>query len=134
MKRLFYLTFVLAMISFTACNDADIFEPVYGDPIDPVTDLQYSISGNTVTITWVLPSSYPDDIIQPVSVNLVIDDGGPRPMALVLPEAPESFVYEGYNPEMSYGVTVKVRGDVDKDKSEAVGGGYRLSLGQTIYF
>lgn len=133
MKKIFYFI-ILGMILFTACNDAEILEPTYGEPIDPVTNLEYSISGNTLTITWDLPSSFPDDIIQPVSVYLVIDDGGPRPMAMVLGDAPESFIFEGYNPEMSYRITVKVRGDVDKDISEAAGGRYRLSLGQTIYF
>jgi len=126
---------ILAMILFTACNDVDVFEPVYGDPIDPVTDLKYSISGNIVTITWVLPSSYPDDIVQPVSIYLVFNYGGQKPMTMVLPEAPISFVFDEYNPEMSYKAIVKVLGYVDKN-SEAVGvgGDYRLSLGQTIYF
>jgi hypothetical protein len=111
----------------SACG-YEIIDSKPGDPINAISNLNYSISGSEITLTWDLPSSYPGDIIQPVSIFIRVTKQKKEspseeyplynPSALnagtfTLDEAPERFIYNQYDPNYIYRFTVKVMAKVD---------------------
>ena len=131
MKKLAYFFIMFSILVFSAC-EYEIIDSKPGEPLDPVSNLNYSISGSEVTLTWDLPTSYPDDIIQPVSVFIRIIINGVNAGTQTLEGAPESYTFTGYDPQDTYKFIVKVRGEVDTDNPNL--SDLRYSLGSTIEF
>lgn len=99
---------------FTSCK-YEIIDSKPGESIAPVLNLDYSISGSNLTLTWELPSSYPSDIIQPVSVLVTITRNGQNAGAETILDAPKSFTYTTYDPQSTYKFIVKVIGSVNTE-------------------
>lgn len=115
----------------SAC-EYEIIDSKPGESISPVTNLSHSVSEDEVMLTWDLPSSYPDDIVQPVSVMIRITRDGNNAGTVVLDDAPESYTYDAYDPSQTFKFTVKVRGEVDTDDPNV--SDVRYSLGTTVEF
>lgn len=110
-----------------AC-EYDILDSKTGEPIEAVSNLKHSISGQQITLTWDLPNSYPNDVIRPVSVfirvtriskeNQLAEYPLYSPSALnagtfTVTNDPKSFVYNQYDPQYTYRFIVKVVGKVN---------------------
>jgi len=114
MKRIILFIFISSLFIFSAC-EYEIIDSKPGQSIDPISNLNHSISGSNLTLTWDLPSSYPEDIIQPISVMIRITRNGQNAGEQVLQGAPISFTYDSYDPESTYKFIVKVKGEVDTE-------------------
>jgi len=121
---------MISLFVFTAC-EYEIIDSKPGESLDPVSNLNYSVSGSEVTLTWDLPTSYPDDIIQPVSVFIRITRNGASAGTQTISEAPTSFTFP-YESGSSYKFIVKVMGEVDTDNKNF--SDLRYSPGVTIEF
>jgi hypothetical protein len=76
MKKVIYILLFIHHLVFYGCTDREILDLKPGEPINPVTNLKHTISGTDVNLTWTMPSGYPADIIQPVSVFIRINRDG----------------------------------------------------------
>ena len=114
------------------CTDREILDSKPGEAIDSVTNLQYTIAGTDVTLSWDLPSQIPDDIIDPVSIYITILRDGVAIENITLPDAPESYVFDAYDSSRDYTVIVKVLGDVDTTDPNV--SKLRYSLGVSVSF
>jgi len=92
----------------------------------------HDIMGSNVNLTWQLPSSYPDDIIEPVEVQVKISVNGQNAGTHVLSNAPENYTYTPYDPSKNYRFTVKVMGEVSTENPHV--SPLRYSLGKTVAF
>jgi hypothetical protein len=128
-KYLFYLS-ILSVLFLYSCQDEEILLSKPGEAIDPVTDLDYSIVDDKVNLKWKLPSSFPDDIIQPVSVHIRISSNGQNAGTEVIEGDPASFTFSPYDTSKEYKFTVKVMADVDTENPHE--SDLRYSLGNTI--
>ena len=132
MKKALYYISILCVLIITGCTDRDILDSKPGEAIDPVSNLQYTINGTNVILTWSLPSKIPVDIIQPVSIYLQVKRNNVAILSVVLPNAPSSYTYTGYDASKSYIFIVKIQGSVDtKDPNVS---NLRYSLGQSVSF
>ncbi|MEX2593083.1 MAG: DUF4945 domain-containing protein [Anditalea sp.] len=132
MKNLIFYIFTFCIILSTGCNRDEIIPSKPGEALYPVEDLQYAIDDSNVILTWQLPSSFSDEIIQPVSVLVRISIDGQNAGTHVLQSAPESYSYSPYDPLKEYRFTVKVMGDVDTVDPHV--SDLRYSLGKTVAF
>ncbi|HLT06992.1 MAG TPA: DUF4945 domain-containing protein [Cyclobacteriaceae bacterium] len=114
----------------SSCVSDDIIDSKPGEALAPVENLQYIVQGSAVQLTWDLPSSISSDVIQPVSVQIRVAIDGQSGGTFVLDNAPESFLYSGYDPLKTYRFTVKVLGEVDTTEPHI--SNLRYSLGKTI--
>jgi hypothetical protein len=114
MKNFILFIFISSLFIFSAC-EYEIIDSKPGQPINPISNLSHSISGSNLTLTWNLPSSYPEDIIQPISVMIRITRNGQNAGEQVLQGAPVSFIYNSYDPESTYKFIVKVKGAVNTE-------------------
>ncbi len=130
-KVLFYISMFYFMI-FMGCTDREILDSKPGEAIDPITNLQYTIAGTVVTLSWGLPSQIPDDIIQPVSIYIKILRDGVNIENITLPDAPVSYVYDSYDSSRDYTMIVKVMGQVNSTDPNV--SNLRYSLGASVYF
>lgn len=130
-KFIFHIT-TFCIILFTGCNRDEIIPSKPGEAILPVEDLQYAIADTDVNLTWNLPSSFSEEIIQPVSILVRISVDGQNAGTYVLENAPESYTYNSYDPLKDYRFTVKVMGDVDTMDPHV--SNLRYSLGKTVAF
>ncbi|MBF9255727.1 DUF4945 domain-containing protein [Pontibacter sp. 172403-2] len=130
-KYIFYISIICVLFA-AGCKEEDIVLSKPGEPIAPVTNLDYTISGSDAILTWDLPSTLPDDIIEPVSVFIRISVDGQSAGTLVVDDAPESFVYSPYDASKKYKFTVKVQGKVDT--TDPYRSDLRLSPGTTVAF
>lgn|SRR5690606_27520056 len=127
------LLYVVLLVGLLAgCVSEDIIDSKPGEPLSPVENLSYSIQGTAVEIAWDLPQAISADIIQPVSVQIRVAADGQNSGTFVIDNAPESFLYSGYDPQKSYRFTVKVTGRVDTTEPHI--SNFRYSLGKTISF
>ena len=115
MKKLHICFLFMAAIAFTGCYDREILESKPGDSIDPVTNLNYIINEPEIAFSWTLPSSYPDDILHPVSVHLTVFKDNIQVSATTITDAPTAYAYTGYDSESTYRFIFKVSADVDTD-------------------
>lgn len=132
MKKSLYLIMWSLLIIMSGCYDRDIIDEKEGDPIEPVTNLSYTINGTDVILSWVLPSNYPADIIQPVSVALYVYRNNTLVNTITLEDAPTNYTYNAYDAANAYRIIAKVKGAVDTEdpnKSKI-----RLSPGVTVVF
>ncbi|GGF25499.1 hypothetical protein GCM10011339_11990 [Echinicola rosea] len=102
-----------------------------GEPVDPVSNLEYTLEEQEVTLAWDLPSSYPADVVQPVMVHISISINGQNAGTQVLDNDPVSFAYP-YDPENTYKFIVKVLADIET--SDEFESDIRYSLGNTVNF
>jgi len=128
-KKVFCIS-ILFILIFSGCKDYEIIDSKPGVPINTVTNLTSAISGTNVTLSWTLPTSYPNDILQPVSVMVAININGQLVETKEVLNSPISFTYSSYDLAKKYRFTVKVKGNVDtKDLTFS---NLRYSLGQTV--
>lgn len=139
MKKIVFYISVCTLILFCGCYDDSPIESKPGEAIDPVTNLQASIRNaeedaeaeEEVVLSWDLPSDYPQDVIEPVSVHIQVRIDGRREGGdIVLDDAPETYTYSPYDESMDYRFTVKVLADVET--SEPHESDLRYSLGETV--
>lgn len=130
MKSITLYIIVLGLVFLSGCSEDGIVDSKPGDPIDSVTNLEFSIDTSGVKLTWKLPSSFPEDIIQPVSVFIRVKTDGITADTKELGDAPESYTYTSYDPSKEYRFTVKVMGRVDTDEPHV--SDLRYSLGKTV--
>jgi hypothetical protein len=123
---------ILSVFLFLACSEYAILDSKPGEAIKPVTNLTHSISGNEAVLTWDLPSDFPDDIVEPVSIFVRITIDGQSGGTVTLANAPETYVFPNYDASRSYKFTVKVMASVDTDQPAV--SNLRYSQGQTITF
>lgn len=128
-KYIFYISF-LSILFCSGCYDEEIIASKPGEAIDPVTNLEYSISDANVHLTWDMPSTYPEGVIQPVFVQIKVSEDGRHIATEVLENAPESYTFTSYDPSKEYRFTVKVMANIDT--SEPHESDLRYSLGQTV--
>jgi hypothetical protein len=130
MKNNISLAICFIILMLTGCYDRDIIDAKPGEPIDPVTNLNYTIDGSSVALTWVLPAQYPDDIILPVSVMIKVYQDDILKSTVTAADAPTSYIYGSYNADISYRFIVKVVGNVDTEDPNVAK--TRYSLGEFV--
>jgi len=132
MKRIILHLSFWSLLFLSGCGEDGIVDSKPGEPIDPVTNLEYSVadSDGEVTLTWELPSSFPENIIQPVSIHVRVKTDGITASTQVLENAPESYIHSSYDSSKEYRFTVKVMGSVDT--SEPHISNLRYSPGKTV--
>jgi hypothetical protein len=123
---------VLFLVICSGCVSDEIIDSKPGEALAPVENLDYNIEGAAVEITWELPRSLSADIIKPVSVQIRVAADGQNSGTFVIDNAPESFLYSGYDSQKTYRVTVKVMGAVDTAEPHV--SNLRYSLGKTVSF
>lgn len=138
MKKIVYLLTILTMVlMYTSCYDRDILDLKEGVSLPPVTNLTYSLSGQTASLTWGIPGDIPSEISKPLSVNIQVLQYKPgilspiRVYTVTLENEPTTATFTvSTTDENEYHVIVKLVGNV----KEAVYGESTLiySLGQTI--
>ena len=132
MKKRLSLIICGLLFIMSGCYDRDIIDVKPGEPIAPVTNLAYSINGTDVLLSWNLPTSYPSDIIQPVSVVVYVYRNGTLINTITVADAPTAYTLTSYNAANTYRVIAKVQGAVDTDDINM--SKIRLSPGVTVVF
>lgn len=130
-KYLFYISIICAFFC-AGCEDEEILLSKPGESIAPVTNLQHTISDGNAVLTWDLPATLPDDIIEPVAVLIKVSIDGQNAGTHVLENAPVSYTHAPYDPSKEYKFTVKVQGEVDT--TDPYRSKLRISPGNTIAF
>lgn len=141
MKKTVNLLVVIAsVLIYTSCYDRDIISSKDGVSLPAVSNLNHSISGGKITLTWQIPSDIPSEINRPLSVNIQVLrcrqgsltnvrivnqtlSGEPGEATLDIPSNPDSGTYE-------YHIVVKLTGTFKEPEY-----GYSstiYSLGQTV--
>ena len=54
---------IFTCLLFTGCYDRDVILP-------KVENLDYSVQGNTVKLTWQIPDNIPDEFLRPLEVSI----------------------------------------------------------------
>lgn len=129
-NSVYYLVFFFILVQ--GCISDEIIDSKPGEPLPPVENLDYRVDGSAVELNWVLPQAVPADIILPLSVQVRVSVDGQNGGTFVLENAPDSFVYQGYDPAKSYRFTVKAMGNVNT--SEPHVSNIRYSLGRIASF
>lgn len=132
MKKVIYFLSLFYILTFTGCTDRYILDSKEGQPIDPVSNLQYTITGTDVNLTWTNPSNFPVDIKAPVSIFIRVMRNNVSISTVTLPNAPNSYVYTPYDSTKSYIIIVKVLGNVDTIDHNL--SNLRYSLGSSVIF
>ncbi|WP_300699366.1 DUF4945 domain-containing protein [Bacteroides sp.] len=67
--RIFIVAFVSLL--FTSCYDRDVIDSKgIHHPLPRVENLDYSIQGSTVKLTWEIPSNVPAEFIRPLEISI----------------------------------------------------------------
>lgn len=132
MKKYIFCILIFCVLFCSGCYEDEIIDSKPGEAIDVVTNLEYDIAGSNVNLTWDLPATYPDDVIEPVSVLIRITVDGQSGGTVVLEEAPTSYTFSPYDSSKEYRFTVKVMGEVDTSDPNV--SDLRYSLGETVAF
>lgn len=130
MKTPIFYILMIALLYCSGCYNDEVIDAKPGERIEPVTNLDYAVSGNEVTLSWSLPGELPDDIIQPVSIHIRTKIDGQDQGAVILDEAPGSYTFSTYDASKAYRFTVKILGRVDT--TDPYESSQRYSLGQTV--
>lgn len=112
MKYLVFILFVIATF-ITGCYDRDILDYKEGESINPVTNLTYTVNGSDVVFNWNLPATFPEDIIQPVSVYLTVFKNNVQISTKTIADAPTTYTYTGYNSGSTYRFIFKVKAEIN---------------------
>lgn len=65
--------FIVTLISllFTSCYDRDVIDSKgVHHPLPKVENLDYSIQGSTVKLTWEIPSNVPTEFVRPLEISI----------------------------------------------------------------
>lgn len=128
-KHLVYISIVSFLV--LGCYDDDISYDKPGEPIPPVTGLSANPAGEEVELSWKLPTSFPNDVIQPVAVQITVSvDGRVEGGAIVVEDNPSNFIFAPYDSSKTYRFTVKVMTDIET--TEPYESDLRYSLGETV--
>lgn len=114
MKNIYFGFLMLAAL-ISGCTDRQIIESKEGESIDPVKALTYTVNETEVVFNWQLPSGFPQDIIQPVSVFVTVYKDNKKVSTVTLPDAPTTYTYTAYSSASTYRFIFKVLGNVDTD-------------------
>jgi hypothetical protein len=114
MKNIYFGCLIIVAL-LTSCTDRHIIDSKEGESINPVTGLTHTVNAPEVVFNWQLPSSYPQDVIQPVSIFLTVYKDNKKVSTITLPDAPTTYTYTGYSSASAYRFIFKVLGDVDTD-------------------
>lgn len=132
MKRYIFYSSIFCVLLCSGCREEEIILSKPGEPIDPVSNLEYAIADSSATLIWELPATFSDEIIKPVSVLIRISIDGQNAGTYILENAPESYTYSPYDPSKTYRFTVKIQGAVDT--SDPYRSKLRISPGKTVAF
>ena len=131
-KTIKYLLLGFCMLSL-GCYDDDTLSSKPGEPIAGVSNLTHNVNGNELTLSWDLPSSYPEGIITPVGVQIVVSvDGQREGGAILLQNDPLNFIYTNYDPGREYRFTLKVVAMMEIKESEPYVSPVWFSEGTTL--
>lgn len=130
MKKYLLYIYFLGILFCAGCSKEELITSKPGESIAPVTNLAYSVAENQVNLTWKLPATFSEDIMQPVTVLVRISVDGQSGGTQVLENAPESFSYLSYDPAKKYRFTVKVQGKVNT--TDPYRSKLRVSPGSTV--
>lgn len=109
MKKLVLYISVLSLVLFSSCYDDDISYSKPGKAITPVSSLEANALNDSVSLTWDLPSNYPEAVVQPLSVIIYVSiDGIREGGGITLNDNPQSYIYKPYDSAKNYKFTVKV--------------------------
>lgn len=125
-----YILLLFVMLAFTQCYDRDVLGHKDGVSLPEVANLESSLSGDVVTLTWNLPTNITSEVKQPISVRIQIFRGPVREHLITLSNAPTTWQYTLEEPDKSYKAIVKLEGEVKEPefgKSDLI-----LSLGQAV--
>jgi len=109
------MLFIVATV-LSGCYDREILDSKPGNSIDPVKNLNYIVNEPEIEFTWELPSSFPDDIIHPVSVVITVFKDDTQVATITVADAPTSYTYTDYDSGSIYRFIFKVRAEVDTDE------------------
>ncbi len=131
-KNILY-SFLFSIFFLSGCYNDDYIESKPGASLEAVSNLNYEISGDEVILTWDLPQSYPEGVIEPVSVQIsTLVNGNREAGNITLSDNPESYTYIPYDSANEYRFTVKVMADYDATEPHV--SDLLYSLGNTIEF
>ncbi|MBE0653966.1 MAG: DUF4945 domain-containing protein, partial [Bacteroidales bacterium] len=97
MKRYYIFILIIIAASLTGCYDREIIDSKEGESIDPISNLNYNIIEPVVVFTWDMPANYPSDVVEPVSIVVVVYRNNVKVSTLTLPDAPTTFTYSSYS-------------------------------------
>jgi Domain of unknown function (DUF4945) len=132
MKKILFYISILYILIFSGCTKDSILDSKPGEPINPVTNLNYTIVDTNVNLTWNLPSSIPADIVKPVSIYIQVRRDNVPILSVTLKDAAVSYVYDSYDSSRQYIIIVKVMGSVDTTDPNV--SNLRYSLGNSVSF
>lgn len=132
-----YITILAVLLIAVACNKKQPIEMKEGVSLPTVENLTLAkLTGTGVRLTWQMPRSIPDEIEQPLSVQVQLKEMAQlRTITLgtwTLPDAPTSYELSVPDANKSYQITVRLNGRtkvVDPNYSSNI-----FSLGQTVYY
>lgn len=138
MKNLIYLFACLALVSSLAgCYDQSVLDSKDGVATLPtITGLTYTLSGNTATLNWGIPSNISPSVQRPLNVVVQVNRWRPgvtspvRVALVTLSGEPTTYTYTIPADEGEYHAIIKLSGNVVESQ-------YGLSptiysLGQTV--
>nr|WP_198160609.1 DUF4945 domain-containing protein [Pedobacter panaciterrae] len=138
MKKIIYICYLPLIFLFTGCKKEAVIESKAGVSLPVVTNLKLQkTTGNEVKLTWGIPSSISDQIVQPLSVFIEVSEvisvtKTVSVFSTTLANAATEFVYQLPDAAKTYHLTVKLLGNtkvVDKNYSSRI-----YSLGQTVVY
>lgn len=138
MKKLIYIYYLPMLFLFTGCKKEPVIDSKAGVSLPVVANLTLQKTAEKeVRLTWSIPTSISDQIVQPLSVyievNEVISVTKTVPaFTTTLPDAPTEFVYQVPDAAKTYHITVKLTGNTkisDPNYSSKI-----YSAGQTVIY
>jgi len=132
MKKILFYISILYILIFSGCTKDSVLDSKPGEPIKPVTNLNYTIVDTNVNLTWDLPSSIPADIVKPISIYIQVRRDNVPVLSVTLEDAAVSYVYDSYDSSRQYIIIVKVMGVVDTTDPNV--SNLRYSLGNSVSF
>ncbi len=115
MKKFYLLILFIIAASLTGCYDREILGSKDGESINPISNLSFTTAAPQVVFTWNMPSGYPEDIVQPVSVVVTIYRNDVKVSTITLANAPTTYTYTSYSSANTYRFIFKVMAAVDTD-------------------
>ncbi|WP_067034119.1 DUF4945 domain-containing protein [Allomuricauda sp. CP2A] len=123
MKTSIKFSLLAVCILLAACYNDNIIAFKPGEPIN----------GNEISFTWGLPTSYPEGMIRPVLVQIVVAvDGIQEGGTIILPDNPSSFTNTVYDSDKAYRFILKVVANMDVQEAEPYVSDIWYSEGTTI--
>ncbi len=116
-----HLAVLIIVLLFTSCYDRDIIDSKeFNHSIPTVENLQCTNDGNSVKLTWDIPSTIPDDIKRPIEVQIQVVENDIYRQKVTLAEVNPGKATINVDADKKYRFIVKLQGFI-KDESRAVG-------------